>query len=209
MNDHPPKKDPIEAFFSQTSLQPSAELRLLIQQKTLGIIRRRRWLRRGSWLAGLAACYAAGIVTMLILPRTEVNRRLAIAPEQGGAWGQVSNLPANRQVENLPPQAGSQPNAAPSPTDIKHPPSAQPPETALAMEWQALDSTEKRPDLFRLAGDQYLQENDIESATRCYRGALEGASDQDLKISVNDNWLLMSLKQAKQEEKRYAKLSRP
>jgi HSP20 family molecular chaperone IbpA len=42
---------------------------------------------------------------------------------------------------------------------------------------------------------------------RCYRGALEGASTEDLEISANDNWLLIELKQAKQKEKKYAKVS--
>jgi hypothetical protein len=187
MNSHQPEIDPIETFFSQFLREPTDDkLRLVIQQKTLGVLRRRRWLRRGSWLAGLAACYAAGIFTMWMWSRSQANQHVAIAPEQNAA---------------------NQDNAAPAPTDAKQPTPAQSPESAIAMEWQALDSPEKRPDLFRLAGDKYLEDNNIESATRCYRGALKDASDQDLKISVNDNWLLMSLKQAKQEEKRYAKLT--
>jgi len=189
MNFDHPERDPIEGFLTQDRQGNSNEnLRRLIQQKTLGVLRRRRWLRRGSWLAGLAACYAAGILTMRLWPGHEVHSPVAIAPEQNDA---------------------SQVNPAPPPTETKPPTPAQPPESALAMEWQALDSTEKRPDLFRLAGDKYLEDNNIESATRCYRGALDNASDQDLKIFANDNWLLMSLKQAKQEEKRYAKLNRP
>lgn len=188
MNIDQPEMDPISAFLNQTSNETNENLRLLIQQKTLGIMRRRRWLRRGSWLAGLAACYAAGILTMSIWPKPETSQQVVIVSEQDEA---------------------SQGAPTPAPAETKVPSPAPTPESALAMEWQALDSTEKRPDLFRLAGDRYLQENDIESATRCYRGALEGVSDQDLKISVNDNWLLMSLKQAKQEEKRYAKLIRP
>ena len=189
MNIDQPEMDPIEAFLGQGAGEKTNEkLRRLIQQKTLGVLRRRRWLRRGAWLAGLAACYAAGILTMQIWPAAEVNHHVAIAPEQNDA---------------------SQVNVAPPPTETKPPTPAQPPESALAMEWQALDSTEKRPDLFRLAGDKYLEDNNLESATRCYRGALDDASDQDLKIAVNDNWLFMSLKQAKQEEKRYAKLNRP
>jgi hypothetical protein len=77
------------------------------------------------------------------------------------------------------------------------------------MEWRALDSTEPRPDLFRQAGDQYLADDDLESAMRCYRGALENASEEDLQISPNDNWLFIELKKAKQKEKQYAKLIRP
>jgi hypothetical protein len=188
MNIDQPEMDPISAFLSQNTDEANDKLRLVIQQKTLSVMRRRRWLGRGSWVAGLAACYVAGILTMSIWPRPEANRQVAIAPEQND---------------------GSQVEAHRSPTATKDPSPAPSPKTALAMEWQALDSLEKRPDLFRLAGDKYLQENDIESATRCYRGALESAADQDLRISVNDNWLFMRLKQAKQEEKRYAKLNRP
>jgi len=188
MNIDQPDIDPISAFLNKSCDETNEKLRLVIQQKTLGVMRRRRWRRRASWMAGLAACYAAGILTMSIWPRPEANRQVATAPEQN----------SDRQA-----------NPDPAPSDTKHPIQAPSPETALAMEWKALDSPERRPDLFRLAGDKYLEDNNIESATRCYRGALEGASDQDLKISVNDNWLLMSLKQAKQEEKRYAKLIRP
>ncbi len=185
---HQPEMDPIETFLGQGFEPTNEKLRIVIQQKTLGIIRRRRWLRRGSWLAGLAACYAAGILTMWIWPKPQANQQIVIASQQNAA---------------------SQDDGDPAPAKTKVPTPAPSPESALAMEWQALDSTEKQPDLFRLAGDKYLQENDIESATRCYRGALEGASDQDLMISIDDNWLLMSLKQAQQEEKRYAKLNRP
>ena len=184
-----PEMDPIEGLLCHDSSgEINDSLRHVIQEKTLGVLRRRRWLRRGGWLAGLAACYAAGILTMWMRPASEVNRTVAIAP----------NPNARPQVNDAPP--------APEP---QNPANDQPTESALALEWKALDSTKKRPDLFRLAGDMYLQDNDLESATRCYRGALEDASDQDLKISVADNWLLMSLKQAKQEEKRYAKLNRP
>jgi hypothetical protein len=189
MNLDQPEMDPIEAFLGQGSGEKTNEkLRQLIQQKTIGVLRRRRWLRRGGWLAGLAACYLAGILTMGMWPRPEVGNQVAIAPEENAA---------------------GQPSVPPPASEPKNPTMTQPPETSLALEWKALDSTKKQPDLFRLAGDKYLQENDIESATRCYRGALDGVSDQDLKISINDNWLLMSLKQAKQEEKRYAKLNRP
>jgi hypothetical protein len=193
MNLNRPEYDPLDTFLSQNAEEANDKLRLEIQQKTLGILRRRRWLRRGSWLAGLAACYLAGILTMSMWPRPKVNPRVAIAPDEDTA-GRANTVP---------------PTAEPTP-----PTHAQPPESALAaesardLEWKALDSLKKRPDLFRLAGDMYLLENDLPSATRCYRGALEDASDQDLKISVNDNWLLMSLKQIKQEEKRYAKLIR-
>src|SRR5437763_766092 len=133
MNIDQPEMDPISAFLNKSCDETNEKLRLLIQQKTLAVMRRRRWLRQTSWLAGLAACYAAGILTMSIWPRPEQNLQVATAPEQ-----------------NSDPQA----NPAPAPSDSKHPIQAPSLETALAMEWKALDSPEKRPDLFRLAGDK-------------------------------------------------------
>lgn len=114
-------------------------------------------------------------------------------------------IAANAANSQSTPETGSTSNS-PYPQNLR---TKEQPETALAMEWQALDSEERRPDLFRKAGDEYLQANDVKSAVRCYKGALDGASDDELKVTVNDNWLLMSLKEAKLEEKRYAKLVRP
>jgi hypothetical protein len=72
--------------------------------------------------------------------------------------------------------------------------------TARDLEWQAVEATERRAELFRLAGDRYLsEENDLASAVRCYKHALDYASPEDRKVSPNDNWLLMSLKNARLE----------
>lgn len=42
----------------------------------------------------------------------------------------------------------------------------------------------------------------LESASRCYRHSLDAGSDADLTISAQDDWLLMALKRARQEERR-------
>jgi hypothetical protein len=73
--------------------------------------------------------------------------------------------------------------------------------SALALEWQALESPSRRPDLFRKAGDRYLEDNgDVESAVRCYRTALDLGTSEDARVSPTDSWLLVSLKVAKQKE---------
>ncbi len=54
---------------------------------------------------------------------------------------------------------------------------------------------------FREAGDGYLKEGgNYEAALRCYRNFLDIAEPADLNIVVTDNWLLMSLKHARQTE---------
>jgi len=68
-------------------------------------------------------------------------------------------------------------------------------ESALALEWRAIDNKKNRFQLYRRAGDLYLQDNDVSSALRCYRGALTAAPARERTISVNDNWLLMIAKQ--------------
>jgi hypothetical protein len=112
-------------------------------------------------------------------------------------------FPSTSSKEPLIAQVSKEETPTPEPSA---PGDSQQPVSALDMEWQALDSAQPRPDLFRQAGDQYVAADDLESAMRCYRGALEGASTEDLEISANDNWLLIELKQAK-KEKQYAKVS--
>ena len=189
MNSEQPARDPIDEFLSLSSRTEATEdLRKAIQSDTLAIVRRHRRMRRAVWLPGLAACYAAGILTMVLLRTSHPEATIAAV---------------GRSDSTL--EAGSSPSVALT----ESPKLTQMPDTALALEWQALDCEDWRPDLFRIAGDKYLVANDLKSAMRCYRGALEGASDEELLITVNDNWLFMSLKEAKLEEKRYAMLNRP
>jgi hypothetical protein len=71
----------------------------------------------------------------------------------------------------------------------------------------AVSDPEQRSILFRRAGDRYLLGADESAALRCYRLALDSASDRDLIISPDDNWLLIALKKARQEEKNYVRTS--
>jgi hypothetical protein len=179
--------DPIDQFLGALPApDDSVELRQSIQNKTLAVIRRRRRLRRIGWMTGLAACYGAGILTTWVFNVSQPEPTIANQQRLETGVVEADKVPAGPKVET-------------NPVD-------QLPDTALAMEWQAWDSESRRPELFRLAGDKYLQGNDLESATRCYRGALRNASEKVLEVTVNDTWLYMSLKQAKQEENRYAKL---
>jgi hypothetical protein len=76
------------------------------------------------------------------------------------------------------------------------------------LEWQAFDSVEERGTLYRQASERYLQEaNDPQSALRCIGNYLDNATEQDLAISSDDNWLLMAIKVSRQKEKKHAKQS--
>lgn len=103
-----------------------------------------------------------------------------------------------------------QPEPPHNPGPLAHEKKSEPiqaPSTALAQEWQAFDAEQDRSVQYLHAGHRYLQENyDPESALRCYRQALDAGEDASTEISVNDDWLLMALKLARQKEKNDATL---
>jgi hypothetical protein len=77
--------------------------------------------------------------------------------------------------------------------------------TPALLEERAFDSLDERAALYRRAGDRYAAEQgDWESALRCYRNSLDVAADKDLEIAPGDNWLLMALKEARKQERKYA-----
>jgi hypothetical protein len=189
MNDtREPERDLADELLTAgSSASGNEELRQALLMNTTQVLRRRRRLRRGGFIAALAACYAAGLLTMKLLP--------AAAP--------VPNAPEVVQ-QPISPEGESPSPGLPTPRDIQlaeHEIIGP----ALALEWQAIDSTEKRPDLLRQAGQRYEEAGDLESALRCYRGALDTASEEDSPIATTDDWLLMALKEARKKEKRHAK----
>jgi hypothetical protein len=96
---------------------------------------------------------------------------------------------------------------APPPAAPKSEPTVAHPKDqgALALEWQAFDNRERKGELYRAAGDRYLQEeSDLESALRCYGAALDAGDDAARAVSSDDSWLLMVIKGAREKEKRHA-----
>jgi hypothetical protein len=147
-------------------------------------LRCRRWRRRVGLAAALAACYGAGLLTMKWMSAPPVSGLAEVA----------------KQAPEPAPQVALRPSAP-----AEHP-AREPVPSPLALEWQALDSKEKRPELFRAAGDRYLEEaGDVQSAMRCYKNYLDVSSNEEAAVSANDNWLLMALKEAKQRENRDAR----
>jgi len=179
MNDTP---DPLDALLRSESPSSPPIWKDSLLARTTRTVRRRRRGRRVGILAALAACYVAGMVSMRFLrtePAVEVRKEIVYLREQ----------PKLEITE--------QPDVQPTP---------QAPVTALALEWQAAENPERNAELNRRAGDLYFEEeNDWQSAVRCYKRYLTACADEELKIDPKDNWLLVTLKNARMEERRHAK----
>jgi hypothetical protein len=171
--------DPLEGMLRPPSTPPvNEELRQAVYTRTQGMLRRRRHLKQLAYTAALLVSFAAGLLVM----------RVTMQPAP------MPVVVQPRQQELRPPDNPP----SPSPENPKPP--------ALAKEWSAFDSNDQRGELYRQAGDSYMEdEYDPQSALRCYTNALEHGTKQDLTISADDNWLLMAIKEARQKEKTHAK----
>jgi len=174
-----PEPDPLEGLLRPTSVPPESEaLRQAVYTRTRGVLRRRRILRQFACAAGLLLSFAAGLLVMRVMTRP-ARMTVAVQPHQ-----EEPRPPDN-------PPSGSPENPKPP---------------ALVREWSAFDSDDRHGELYRQAGDSYMEdENDPQSALRCYTNALDRGTKQDLTISTDDNWLLMAIKDARQKENAHAK----
>jgi hypothetical protein len=178
--------DDLDALLGPRPAPDDDPLRQAVLLQTTRLLRRRRRLKRLALIAAMAACYVAGMLTMRwwTPPVTDAGR-------PPGGQERVRNTSRRR-----PPAPKRS-----KPARRKQRRQAAPPENALALEWRAIDSKKKRANLYRRAGDRYLEvDHDIASALRCYRGALAAGPKKDWEISTHDNWLMMIAKQELQKE---------
>jgi hypothetical protein len=160
-------------------------LRRRLLDQTIRALRGRRRRRVAVWVAALAACYVAGVLTVYWLGPRRVER---VVVER---WSSPEPEP---------------PSSTPQPAPVKPAVPDAKPASAVALEWKAFDADQHRPEMYRKAGDRYMnQDADPASALRCYGQSLNGSSDADLAISPNDDYLLMLVKNARQKEKDHAK----
>jgi hypothetical protein len=174
------RDDPCAAFLHARGTGPGdPRLRQAVLEQTTRVLRRRRRLRRAAHAAALATCYLAGLLTMRLGTPTPPPGPLAIA----------HYLPD--QPEQIVP-----PRSAPSDAD----------EPAFVLEQRGAKAPEgERAALYRRAGDRYLDvEANPQAAVRCYALALETASESELAVAAEDNWLLIAVKDSKLREKRHA-----
>src|ERR1051326_855449 len=180
--------DALERFLSvQTPPSPNEAERHALLRQTLGIVRRRRRLKRLGLGAALAACSLAGLITM----------RLWMPPPAAPNAGVVA------RTESTIPNAPEKSVAVAPPTAVEESDLEAPP---LILERLAAASKSRRAQLYRAAGDRYLQDQgDMRGALRCYGLALEAAGQEELAIVADDSWLLMALKKARLEERNHDK----
>ena len=101
-------------------------------------------------------------------------------------------VPAPQIVEVTPPE--------PKPEAPVVPPSA------TALENLALDSTDRRAELYRAAAERYRAQGDLAAWVRCQDNALDATKKEDLAVSPDDDFLTIALKQDRQkQEKRDAR----
>jgi hypothetical protein len=165
--------DPLEELLQPPMSPNPVDLRERLRARTTRHVRRRLWVRRLSLGGALAASLLliAGILYVVWPPRAPLD------------------IPDTPMVV-APPIRAEVPQAVVS-LEV----------SPVALEWQAFDSKENRAAVYFQAGNQYLATTqDFESALRCYSQALDACSDQELEITPDDTWLLMTLKNARRKE---------
>jgi hypothetical protein len=160
--------------------------------QTARLLRRGRRRRRFGFIGLLVLCYAAGLGTWQVW---------RAAPLPATAQLGVSEKEANTEVQ-------SSTAAEPVPKEATSPSvQVEPAVPAVVLERMGASlSPERSAAYYRSAGDRYLEvEGDLASAVRCYKRSLDAASDAELGVSTEDNWLLMAMKKARQGEQSHAK----
>ena len=178
--------DPLNQLLS-TPATPRADLRGEILARTQGVLRRRRLIRRAGYALALAGCYVAGILTMSLATPAPP----AIAHQDQPA---ASNVASSTQAQAPQEVARETAPARDRPAVVRKRP-------AVAAVRQT------RFEKLRKAADRaLLEQGDMMAAVTLYKKALDVAKPEELAISVErDNWLLISLKEARLQEKQNAK----
>lgn len=151
----------------------SAQFREALLERSTAVLHRRRRRGRALSAVGWLVAYAAGLATAYV----------ALGPQQGGPPGTPS----------LAQQAAPHVEESADDALAELPP--------WELEQRSLTDDTRRSELLRLAGDRYLNDYaDVASALRCYRQLLDLVPPAKQALEPEDNWLLVSLKQARLSE---------
>ncbi len=178
MKDHDdPFDDPLVATFDSGEGQQGTNerLRAAVFARTVGVLRRRRRIKRCALAAGLLGCYLAGVATVGLF-----------RPGQAG----------ERPMASGPTVADDSPHAPPHWRHVVSHPNH---EQAAAKKPSGFESWRRIGDHF------LRDSGNVSLAVAGYSEAIQLASAEERRISPEqDNWLLMALKQdAQSREKRH------
>lgn len=155
------------------------DLQTALLTQTTSVIRRRRATRRLLFTAACAACYVAGLGTMLALPQQPRLETQSIAQSEQPAPKFTS---ADTSLPSDPPVSVIEPPTTP-------PERPAPPPMLPARKLSQFES-------LRRLGDLYLLERgDPEGAIRCYRMALRYAQPEELEMEAETGtWLYQAIR---------------
>ncbi len=172
------ESDPLADLLARPELgERDMALRGDVLARTMPVLRRRRVARRFGVVLACVGCYLAGAVNMQL-------------------WDAAGTAEEPRIAHT----------SAQSRPELKSPGSLE--DSSHVGTWQARQAAQlsEQSDYtfqeLREAGrDAWRQTRDLETAIRLYAKALEVATPEELAISVDsDDWILMSLKEARSKE---------
>jgi hypothetical protein len=170
------QNDPLDAVLGgKSKICGDNALRQAVLAGTLGVIRRRRRLKRCSMAAALLGCYLAGMATLAVW-------------HQGGQQKNISNQSIDRVAGK------EQPN-----TEVKQ---TLPPDVAGPPDQKAVYKVASKYEVLCRQADGYLSDPEkLHLAVSKYTQALKHASADQRAISPeHDTWLLMALKDAQSKK---------
>jgi hypothetical protein len=194
------ENDPLDVVLGgKGKISGDDSIRQAVLAGTIGVIRRRRRLKRCAVAGTLLVCYLAGMATMVFwraggeglskssaiqiaIDNTAKRPAAAISdPEPGQSKGTVSFSQTQKSGQSL---------------------AQLPPVNAGPPDQKAVYTTPSQFEVLRRTGDKYLQDPEkMQLAIRTYARALKYASAEERAISPeHDTWLLMALKDAHSKE---------
>jgi hypothetical protein len=180
--------EPIDDFLDRDFVcLPDEALRASLRQRTTGVLRGRRRLKRGAMGVALLLPLAVGLGWFLLThTREETTPAGPIAPT-----GIAERKKPIEQPAPAPPERPEAPGLTPMEENLS---------LAQRYEVKARIDAAKQAVYLLQAGNSYYEEVDCESALRCYVQYLNVAGPEALAITATDTSLLMALKNARRKE---------
>jgi hypothetical protein len=170
------QNDPLDAAFGFLDIKSTDNnLRGAVLAQTLGVVRRRRRMKRCAFAAGLLGCYLAGITTMGLL------------------WSNANASNSSQADQSMTAEQSPQ-NVIPSSSAPAIPEKSQSSAKLSGFEsWR------------RFGDNYLRETGDISLAVAGYSNAINRATDEELTSSSGqDNWILKALKNERIKERNHA-----